>query len=270
MRSATRGLIACDLDGTALDSQKVLRSRTLDALNAARQAGWVTACASARPLRMICSADGRTLRGFDYLVASNGAFVVDDISLRVVRAATLPLEDCALVIERARALIGDVGFGWETGQSFECDLRLRSLFEERRILRDCPTALLREGPDSPPHQLVVAGGAGSVDEWRSVLLSVTDRVAVTESGGGVVEISSLRATKVAAVRSLAHRLRVRMQNVIAFGDGINDLELLSHAGTSIAMGNADPRVKVGAQVVTCTNDEDGVARFLEAMLAETS
>jgi hydroxymethylpyrimidine pyrophosphatase-like HAD family hydrolase len=69
-------------------------------------------------------------------------------------------------------------------------------------------------------------------------------------------------TKARALASLAAELGVAAEDVVAFGDMPNDLEMLSWAGTSYAMANAHPSVRAAAALVAPGNDEDGVARIL--------
>ena len=53
---------------------------------------------------------------------------------------------------------------------------------------------------------------------------------------------------------------------MAFGDDFNDLGMISTVGYGIAMGNAIPEIKAAAKDITCTNNQDGVARYLEQLL----
>ena len=56
--------------------------------------------------------------------------------------------------------------------------------------------------------------------------------------------------------------------MIAFGDNFNDLDMLEHAGLGVAMGNAPDEIKQAANVVTATNNEDGLALILEEKFPE--
>ena len=73
--------------------------------------------------------------------------------------------------------------------------------------------------------------------------------------------------KAVGVRRLAKQLGVARKDVVAFGDNLNDLELLRWAGRGVAMGNADPSTRAVADEVTGSNDDDGVAVVLEALLS---
>ena len=72
--------------------------------------------------------------------------------------------------------------------------------------------------------------------------------------------------KAVALASLCEDLQVDQSAVIAFGDEINDTEMLEWAGIGVAMANASPEAKAAADVVTASNNDDGVARFLEETL----
>ena len=68
------------------------------------------------------------------------------------------------------------------------------------------------------------------------------------------------------VAGLLERLGMEREDVIACGDGLNDLPMLRYAGVGVAMGNAQPAVKAAADVVTLSNDEDGLVPVIERYL----
>ena len=73
-------------------------------------------------------------------------------------------------------------------------------------------------------------------------------------------------SKAAALSKLGELLHIPREEMIAMGDGANDLELIAYAGLGIAMGNATEAVKKKAPAVTKTNDEDGVAEAIRKYL----
>ena len=89
---------------------------------------------------------------------------------------------------------------------------------------------------------------------------------VTRTDAVLLEFLHPEVSKGAALRKVMQSLGLDSDQVIAFGDSHNDLDLLQIAGTGVAMGNADDEVKAQADVVAAPNTEDGVARVLEAML----
>lgn len=70
------------------------------------------------------------------------------------------------------------------------------------------------------------------------------------------------ASKLNAIRFITDKLGITLDDVLVFGDDINDIEMISHCGWGVAMGNAIEEVKVIADEVTDTNEEDGIAKVL--------
>jgi hydroxymethylpyrimidine pyrophosphatase-like HAD family hydrolase len=83
-----------------------------------------------------------------------------------------------------------------------------------------------------------------------------------------LEICSLRAGKGQGLKALANHLGVDRQQVMAIGDGLNDLDMLAEAGIGVAMGNALPEVQAAADEITGTQEEDGVAQAIEKWVLE--
>ncbi len=94
-------------------------------------------------------------------------------------------------------------------------------------------------------------------------------VAVTPSGlPGSVELTAPGVHKGSGLAWLCGRIGVDAAAVVAFGDGLNDHEMLAWSGWGVAMGNAEPVTQELADEVTASNDEDGVALVLERLLAD--
>jgi hydroxymethylpyrimidine pyrophosphatase-like HAD family hydrolase len=89
---------------------------------------------------------------------------------------------------------------------------------------------------------------------------------MTMSGAPFVEVMASGVSKASGLAQLCARLGVRQSEVLAFGDGLNDREMLAWAGHGVAVANADDAVKDIADAVTGSNDEDGVAQVLERTL----
>jgi hydroxymethylpyrimidine pyrophosphatase-like HAD family hydrolase len=98
--------------------------------------------------------------------------------------------------------------------------------------------------------------------------AIGDLVSVTHSNGkGLVEAAALGVSKASVVADIAADLGVGRESVLAFGDMPNDLPLLTWAGTSCAVANAHPEVLAAATHVIGSNDDDGVAEYLERIYA---
>lgn len=93
-----------------------------------------------------------------------------------------------------------------------------------------------------------------------------DRAYVVASEAAWIDISNLNVHKGTTVAQLQSILNIDKSETIAFGDGFNDIELFSQAGISVAMKNAFEEVKIQADFITKSNDEDGVLLAIEKFI----
>jgi Cof subfamily protein (haloacid dehalogenase superfamily) len=104
-----------------------------------------------------------------------------------------------------------------------------------------------------------------LDNARKALKSLTG-LAVSSSGAGNLEITSINAQKGIALEQLAKSKGIAMENIMAIGDNYNDLSMLQVVGHSVAMGNAPEEIKAACKSVTTTNEFDGVGTAIESAL----
>ena len=114
-----------------------------------------------------------------------------------------------------------------------------------------------------------------VDKIQALFTSVEDRDAARkeiEEVSGIeitgalpmnLEINAAGVNKGKAMIELGKVLGIPREEIMAFGDGNNDLKMLKEVGTGVAMENAIPSLKEAADYVTLSNDEEGVAKFIE-------
>lgn len=95
------------------------------------------------------------------------------------------------------------------------------------------------------------------------LISKRDDISVTSSGKQKLEIGHVEANKGNALKWLAEYYNVPLEYTVAIGDNLNDIPMFNIAGTSIAMGNAEPETKNYSTHITKRYDEDGVAYALK-------
>ena len=87
------------------------------------------------------------------------------------------------------------------------------------------------------------------------------------TGKVVLTLTASTASKGDALRAACGHLQIATNEVIAFGDSENDIEMFRAAGASVAMGQADEQTKAAATTVTAAHDEAGVAQAVERLLA---
>ncbi|SFB86376.1 hypothetical protein SAMN04488102_101166 [Alkalibacterium subtropicum] len=80
-----------------------------------------------------------------------------------------------------------------------------------------------------------------------------------------IDVLPADGSKYLTIKILANHMGINLNDVIAFGDGMNDIEMIRHAGTGIAMGNAEKEVKDVADRVTESNENNGIANALRKL-----
>jgi hypothetical protein len=254
-----------DLDGTLLDSAYELSPRTAAALTAIADAGVIIVLATGRPVDAVLGqVDGHHAH---FVVGSNGrelySFETDHR-----QHEHFPIELAVLAGRALRVSIPGVRLALFTDVTVHMEDGWLDLVPERPVgvvtVEDALAApgrlALRLGAFHPDRRAVTL-----LTEARSVL---PDGLEVHVSGLDSLDIGAAGIDKLAGVRRLTGQLGVRRRDVIAFGDNLNDHGVLSWAGRGIAMGNADPETIAVADEITASNDDDGVAIVLEALLHE--
>ena len=105
--------------------------------------------------------------------------------------------------------------------------------------------------------------AGAVE---GLVAGLSPELSATRSNGTYVEITRAGVDKASAVRYCATKLGIDAREVVAIGDGENDLSLFAFAGVSVAPANASSRVLAAASYLTDSNNDDGVATAITALL----
>jgi hydroxymethylpyrimidine pyrophosphatase-like HAD family hydrolase len=101
-------------------------------------------------------------------------------------------------------------------------------------------------------------------------LRFIDETFVTSASPFNLEVTHINGNKGYGLKAMASYFNIPIENTVAIGDEKNDLPMLNIAGLSIAMGNAEEEVKLSSDVVTLSNDENGVAYAFEKYIFKES
>ena len=267
------GIIALDLDGTLLDSDKNLSEKNFAALKRAAESGYEIVPTTGRFY------DGmpeniRSLPFVRYAITINGAEVKDLQTGRVLYQAEMPYEQAAdlMALFDTLPVIYDCymdSAGWMTeAQKERIDETVDSvhyrkmLHELRRPVPELKAFLRGRKQDVQKVQFFTRD-----EELRLRLMkelpNLFPDICVSSSVAQNVEINHKDANKGGALLALAKHLGLPREATISFGDGLNDLSMLKDAGIGVAMENACPEAKEIADWVTASNDADGVALAIE-------
>ncbi|WP_110182035.1 Cof-type HAD-IIB family hydrolase [Nocardioides solisilvae] len=268
-------LVATDLDGTLLRDDLSLSPRTRASLDAVRAAGIQVVPVTARqPVGVRRIAEQA---GFDgWAVCSNG-------SLGLHLGTGERLFESHLGVEAQRALVEalvervpgvlcvsvrDGGEGFVAQEGYAA---IASFEDHKREVATMGGHPLAEVLAAPSLKLVVRHPGLAVQELADRLAGlVAERglagFAVTRSGAPFLEVMAEGVSKAWGLARLCDALGVAREEVLAFGDAPNDVEMLAWAGRGVAVANAEPVVRAAADEVTASNEEDGVAQVLENLV----
>ncbi len=262
-------LIATDVDGTLLDDDEKISSRTRAAARAVVDAGAQFVLATGRPPRWVRPIVDQL--GFTPMaVCANGAVIYDPSTDRIVSIRTLSADALGELAEIATRVIPGAGLAVErVGRSAHDAATPQFVsspgYEHAWLNPDNTEVSIEDLLSAPAVKLLIRkAGARSADMAAELAKHVGIEGDITYStNNGLVEIVPLGVSKATGIEELARPRGILAAEVVAFGDMPNDVPMLGWAGLGVAMGNAHPDAVAAADEVTTTNVEDGVARVLE-------
>ena len=267
-------LIAMDLDGTLNNDQKAIDMPTLEVLMAAQQAGIRLALASARPLPGLYK-DRDTLRMQDYggfLMAYNGGAIADATTGELLNTYTMNMEDARKVLRALEALpvtpILDDGriFYVTDKDGYMVDYECRN-----NSMTCVEVSNLAERLDFEPFKLLISLDPAVIRRvQKEIAALLPEGLTVVQTAAFYLEVIPTAINKGEGLKSVCRLLGIDRSHVIAFGDSENDIPMLKAAGLGIAMQNADKEVQSAADLVTLSNNENGIAAALRRVFEENN
>lgn len=268
-------LIALDLDGTTLNSSGILTERTRTTIERAIEKGFKVVIATGRVRNTLPEAITK-IKGLKYAITSNGASVYELPHSKPMYTNFIPektvgrlldvLRQYNYIIEvftQGRAYLERSAYEGirEKGSPFgnaeyllSTREHIEDLFELCQLHCDSIENIniyIQDGPDR---------------ERMRAILEGTDNIEVTSSYDYNLEICGRSANKAASLEQLCNYFGVRPHEIIACGDGDNDIKMLKFVGVPVAMENANEAVKAVAQYITLSNDENGVGELIDRII----
>lgn len=263
-------LIAMDLDGTLNNDEKHITEKTKAVLMAAQKQGIRLALASARPSPgLFKERDILRLQDFGGILMSyNGGRIVDAATGETLFETAMDLQQTKKVLRFLETLpvtpILDDGKQFyvtdKTGYKVDYECRNnRMACREVENLADflgfAPIKILMS---------VLPEGLPAIQ--RKIADFLPEELTVVQTAPFYLEVIPRRINKGQGIRDICTAIGISTKEVIAFGDAANDIPMLQTAGIGVAMGNAAKEVKLEADIVTLSNNEDGIAAALEKLL----
>ncbi|MBE8471561.1 Cof-type HAD-IIB family hydrolase [Streptomyces justiciae] len=269
-------LIATDLDGTLLRDDKSVSPRTVAALAAAEEAGIEVFFVTGRPARWMNVVSDH-VHGHGLAICGNGAAVVDlhggPGAHRFVKVRELARENALDAVRLLRDAAPGTVYAVEQTYGFHQEPDYPKLHMEiPDELQPAEKLLAADGPGAGEPVLKILAFHPTLDPDAFLTLArlaIGDIANVTRSSpSALLEISGPGVSKASTLALCCAERGISHEEVVAFGDMPNDVEMLTWAGRSYAMGNAHPDVLAAASGRTVDNNEDGVAVVIEQLVAQ--
>lgn len=258
--------IALDLDGTLTNHDKVVTPRTRQALLKAQEQGAIIILASGRPTYGIVPvAECLELekRG-GYILSYNGGNIVNAKTGEKLFSQFLPDAVIPILYKYARehryALLGYAGNEIITEMPDDQYVKEESRINKMNIRK---VDNLLDALEPHPTKLLMTGDPTDMIKAEEELVEILgEKMDIFRSAPFFLELVPKGIDKAQSLLRLLSKINLTPADLMAFGDGYNDLSMLKLAGVGVAMANAAPEVRADADYVTLSNEEDGVAEAL--------
>lgn len=262
--------IALDLDGTLTNSNKDITPKTRDSLIAAQKAGYKLILASGRPTAGLYK-EAKELQ-MDvyggYLVSFNGAKVHEYPSMKCFKSMALSVEEAQSLVQRQREMPQFSIMTYSDTHVICEDIDAYKIKDEAK-LNNMPIQVVEniaEYIDHPVNKLLFAIEPENMGTYEEEFKKPFPHLSLYCSTPFYLEAMTNGIDKAESLQELLKDLGASVDNLMAFGDGYNDFKMIKAAHIGVCMGNGDPRVKEIADIITKTNDEDGICDVIDQLL----
>lgn len=248
-------VIALDLDGTLLKNDKTVSSETLIAIKKYEKLGKQIVIATARPPRLEPIKFPEELQR-EFMIFYNGAEIYHN--KKKIYSYVISLKTAKFIKDLMLKSYSKFKVGFEINNRLYTNFKNDSIFGTTQF----ETIDLNDFELQPPTKILLDMSCiYNVEDFKSML--PPDCHLVITDNGRLGQIMAQGVNKLNALKYILHTLGTSIEKVMFFGDDTNDIELLEECGIGVAMGNATLNVKNAADYITTSNEENGIAVFLD-------
>ena len=252
-----------DIDGTLSNSERKISKENCLAIENAKEKGLIIVLSSGRNNRYVYNAS-KYANASNYIISCNGAEIFDYKNNISINSNKLSKEKINIIWKFCKE--NNIGCILNSRNNRFCN-KNHFIAEEDKILVDNIFDINKD-----IFQIVTFGYEyEKMKELEELINSINLKIANPSQSylekncsnhHFFFDITNNDISKGKAIKELLEHLNLTKDNAIGFGDHINDFDLFDAVGFKIAMGNANPRLKEKADFITLSNDEHGVAHFL--------
>lgn len=256
-------MIAIDLDDTLLAQDLSISPINRQAISHAVSMGVIVTISTGRMFRSTVPYVEQ-LKLDVPVITYQGALIKNAISNEVVLARPLSLDISLEIIEESRkhgvhiqTYIGDDYF-FDKHNGYSKMYYALSGIEGRAVKR------LEDFLVEEPLKVLIMDSPETISYLTGLYTEMfKGKAEITISKSNYLEFTNIEASKGSALEHLAQSLGIKREEVIAIGDGYNDISMIKYAGLGVAMSNAPEDVKKHADFITHSNEDDGVAHVIK-------
>lgn len=259
-------LLAFDVDGTLMEKEDIISKQTVEVLNKVREQGILITIATGRSYSGIT----RIIKeiGFELpVITFNGANVIDLDTEEVIYSKELTDKD-AKILDQLSKEFAIPYIVWANNSLYASELNDRVQWYAERF--NCDAYIVEDFSEALSYGVTKFLWFLKVEDVEKVKERLEGRVPESvsyfTSRPEFLEFINADVNKGVALDFLANKLGIKQAEIMAFGDGENDMEMIKYAGKGIAMGNAKEHVKAVADYVTDSNEENGIANAINKFI----
>jgi len=265
-------LIAIDMDGTLLNSKKELLDETKQYFKNFHNKNTET-------LLVLCTGRPETgirpylkdlgyLEENHYIISQNGANIYESQTGKRVMDAFLDSKAIQKWIELGKKHgVSVMGGGVDYYYCFDQEPTEWMEFDTKIVSGQLKRISIEESLNTDFYKLLLMGDEEQLNEFETFIPEVwRDEFYVVRSQKYLVEVLKKGVNKAYGLEQLARELNIEPSEIAAIGDAANDIEMLEYAGLAIAMGNASEEVKAVSDIVTDTNENNGVIKAIDKLI----
>ena len=265
-------VIAIDMDGTLLNSKKELLEETKQYFKEFHTKGIDT-------LLVLCTGRPETgirpylkdlgyLEENHYIISQNGANIYESQTGNRIMDAFVDSEKIQKWIELGKKHgVSVMGAGVDYYYSFDEDSTEWMEFDVKIVNGSLKRITKEESLSTDFYKILLLGDVEQLDEFETIIPKEwRDEFYVVRSQKYLIEVLKKGVNKAFGLEKLAVALNIDSCEIAAIGDAANDIEMLEYAGLAIAMGNASEKVKAIADIVTDSNENNGVIKAIYKLI----
>lgn len=257
-------LISMDFDGTLLTSNKKVTKKNKEILLKLKKENHIIVGITARNLSSVINVCDINM--FNYLILNNGAYIYNVKKQDVITISELDKDKISRITNYFEKDADEIDFCSLNKYYVYLNENIdnRDFFEKIKSIEEIKEKIVRINIFPKENKKIkeyIEFIRNNFNDLEVIKMSDTDN----KSNKKWIVLTSKGTNKLETLKILCLKLNIDINNVIFFGDGGNDLSIISNVGLGVAMGNALEEVKDKAKYTTFSNDENGIAYFLEKM-----